>query len=134
MRDKVIILLIIYFAILAVFKERESLGCRHDNVLDFLSGTPPCDNSNNQYSRLIREEKPENPFEIFNRIVMWRRSFILSLIVITVYHFNMKYDFDGIKFLSSVIVGTFFIYFSFSFYKYHLDDYIYKEIMTSYKL
>ena len=134
MRDKVIILLIVYFTILALYKERESLGCKDNSIIGFFTSNPPCDNYNNQYSRMLREDNLNNPFDVFDRIVIWRRSFILALFIILVYHFSMGYPFDGMKMLTSIIVGTFFIYFSFNFYKYHLDDYIYNEIKTSYKL
>lgn len=132
MRDKVVILLLIYFSILALYKERESLGCKDNSIIGFLTSTPPCDNYNNQYSRIIREQRPKNPFDIFDRIVIWRRSFILSLLIVLVYHFSMGYPFESMKMLSSIIVGTFFIYFSFSFYKYHLDEYVYKDIIDTY--
>jgi len=133
-KDKIIIILVIYFVYLSLFKERQSLGCKGDSLLTFLSSEPPCDNSDNQYSRIIREQKPENPFDVFNRIVIWRRSFLLSIIIIFIYQLISKADFDGSKFMSGVIIGTFFIYFSFNFYRYHLDDYIYKEIMKNYTI
>ena len=134
MKDIFIIILCIYFTYLALFKERQSLGCKDDNIKKFLSSEPPCDNADNQYSRIIREQKPENPFEVFNRIVIWRRSFLLSIIIIFIYQLISKADFDGSKFISGVIIGTFSIYFSFNFYRYHLDDYIYKEIMKNYTI
>ena len=133
-KDKIIIILIIYFTYISLFKERQSLGCKGDNLKTFLSSEPPCDNADNQYSRILREQKPEKPFEIFNRIVIWRRSFLLSIIIIFIYQLISKADFDGSKFISGVIIGTFFIYFSFNFYRYHLDDYIYKEIMKNYTI
>jgi hypothetical protein len=133
-KDKIIIILVIYFTYLALFKERQSLGCKGDNLLYFLASDPPCDNADNQYSRIIREDKPQNPFDVFNRIVIWRRSFILSIIIVLIYHLIIGTSFDGIKFLSGVIIGTFFIYFSFNFYRYHLDDYMYKEILKNYTI
>lgn len=133
-KDKIIIILIIYFTYLSLFKERQSLGCENDNFSNFLSSEPPCDNGDNQYSRIIREQKPTNPFIVFNRIVIWRRSFLLSLIIVCMYHLIIGTSFDGIKFMSGVIIGTFFIYFSFNFYRYHLDDYLYKEIMKNYTI
>jgi hypothetical protein len=131
-KDKIIIAVIVYFIYVAVYKERQSLGCEDTNPLNILN--PPCDNADNQYSRIIREDKPQNPFEVFNRIVIWRKSFILSLIIVLMYHLISKADFDGVKFMSGVIIGTFFIYFSFNFYRYHLDDYMYKEIMKNYTI
>ena len=134
MKDIFIIILCIYFTYLSLFKERQSLGCKDDNLKTFLSSEPPCDNSDNQYSRIIREQKPENPFDVFNRIVIWRKSFLLSIIIVTMYHLLLEVEFNGVKFMCGIIVGTFFIYFSFNFYKYHLDDYIYKEIMKNYTI
>jgi hypothetical protein len=134
MKDKIIIILCIYFVFLSLFKERESLGCKGDSLLNFLLSNPPCDNSDNQYSRYIREERPRNPFKIFDRIVIWRRSFLLSVIIILIYHTLLEAEFDGVKFMSGVIIGTFFIYFSFNFYKYHLDYYLYEEIMKNYTI
>jgi hypothetical protein len=131
-KDKIIIVTLIYFIYVAIYKERESLGCKDINPLNILN--PPCDNANNQYSRTIREELPQNPFDVFNRIVIWRRSFILSIIIVLMYHLIIGTTFDGVKFMTGVIVGTFFIYFSFSFYKYHLDDYMYNEIMKNYTI
>lgn len=93
MRDKVIILLIVYFTIVSLYKERESLGCKDNSIIDFFTSNPLCDNYNNQYSRIIREQRPKNPFDVFNRIVIWRRSFILSLLIVLVYHFNMGVSF-----------------------------------------
>ena len=133
-RDKVILVIIVYFTILALYKEREMLGCDDKNVIDVLTSNPPCNNSNNQLSRLIRNEKPKDFFTVYNRIVIWRRSFLLSLIIIVVYHNVMNFPFDGIKMLISVLTGTFFIYFSFNFYKYHLDDYIEEEVKKSYNI
>jgi hypothetical protein len=133
-KDMIIIILCIYFTYLALFKERQSLGCKGDSLLNFLSSDPPCDNADNQYSRIIREEKPQNPFDVFNRMVIWRRSFLLSVIIILIYHLLLEAEFDGVKFMSGVIIGTFFIYFSFNFYKYHLDYYIYNEIMKNYNI
>lgn len=133
-KDKFVIILSIYFTYLAVFKERQSLGCKGDGIIAFLTSNPPCDNADNEYSRIIREEKPQNPFNIINRIVIWRKSFLLSIIIIFIYQVISKADFDGVKFLSGVIIGTFFIYFSFNFYRYHLDYYIYKEIMKNYTI
>ena len=134
MKDKIIIIVCIYFVVLSVFKERESLGCKGDSLLHFLSSNPPCDNSDNQYSRYIREERPRNPFDIFNRIVTWRKSFLLSIIVVMMYHLLLEAEFNGVKFMCGIIVGTFFICSSFNFYGYHLDYYIYKEIMKNYTI
>ena len=133
-KDKIIIILVIYFTYLALFKERQSLGCKGDNLLHFLASDPPCDNADNQYSRIIREDKPQNPFDVFNRIVIWRRSFILSIIIVLIYHLIIGTSFDGIKFLSGVIIGTFFIYFSFSFYDYHLNKYIEEDVKRIYDI
>jgi hypothetical protein len=133
-KDKIIIILVIYFVYLSLFKERQSLGCKGDSLLTFLSSEPPCDNSDNQYSRIIREERPQNPFSVFNRIVIWRKSFILSTIIVTMYHLLLEVEFNGVKFMCGIIVGTFFIYFSFNFYKYHLEDYLFNEIMKNYNI
>lgn len=134
MKDKIIIIFCIYFVFLSLFKERESLGCKGDSILNFLSSNPPCDNYDNQYSRYIREERPRNPFKIFERIVIWRRSFLLSIIIVMMYHLLLEAEFNGVKFMSGVIIGTFFIYFSFNFYIYHLDYYLYEEIMKNYTI
>ncbi len=131
-KDKIIVGVLIYFIYVAVYKERQSLGCQETNPFNILN--PPCNNADNQYSRIIREDKPQNPFDVFNRIVIWRKSFVLSIIIVLIYHLIVKVDFDGIKFMSGVIIGTFFIYFSFNFYKYHLDDYLYKEILKNYTI
>jgi len=133
-KDKIIIILVIYFVYLSLFKERQSLGCKGDSLLHFLSSEPPCDNANNQYSLIIREERPQNPFSVFNRLVIWRRSFILSTIIVTMYHLLLEVEFNGVKFMGGIIVGTFFIYFSFNFYRYHLEDYLFNEIMKNYNI
>lgn len=133
-KDKIIVIALIYFTYLALFKERQSLGCENDGIKTFLSSNPSCNNADNHYSRIIREERPQNPFDVFNRIVIWRRSFLLSLIIVSMYHLIIRAEFDGVKFMSGVIIGTFFLYFSFNFYKYHLDDYLYKEIMKNYTI
>jgi hypothetical protein len=124
--------IITYMAILCVYKEREMLGCKDDNLFVFLSGTPACDNSNNQMSRLIREERPKNFFDVYKRVVIWRRSFLLSLLIVLVYHNVMDCKYDGIKMFVSIICGTFFIYFSFNFYQYHLYDYMEEDINSMY--
>ena len=134
MKDKIIILIIIYFVYIAVYQERKLLGCKHKNAIDLFNLVSPCDEENNSYSSYIRQERPQNPFDVFERVVLWRKSFILSLVIILMYNAISGTSFDGIKFLSGVIIGTFFIYFSFNFYKYHLDYYIYKEIMKSYTI
>ena len=63
-KDKIIIAVILYFIYVASYKERQSLGCEDTNPLNILN--PPCDNADNQYSRIIREDKPQNPFEVFS--------------------------------------------------------------------
>ena len=131
-KDKIIVAILFYFIYVAIYKERQSLGCDYINPFNFLN--PPCNNADNQYSRIIREDKPQNPFEVFNRIVIWRKSIILSVIIVLIYHLIVKVDFDGVKFMSGVIIGTFFIYFSFNFYRYHLEEYLYKEIMKNYTI
>ena len=108
------------------------LGCKDDSIFVFFSGTPACDNSNNQMSRLIREEKPNNFFDVYKRVVIWRRSFLLSLLIVLVYHKIMDCKYDGIKMFVSIICGTFFIYFSFNFYQYHLYDYMEEDINSMY--
>lgn len=133
-RDKVVLVIIVYFAILALYKEREMLGCNDKSVIDVLTSNPDCDNSNNQLSRVIRTEKPKDFFTVYNRVVIWRKSFLLSLLIIIVYHNVMNCPFDGIKMLISIITGTFFIYFSFNFYKYHLYYYMEEEVKKTYNI
>jgi hypothetical protein len=132
MKDKIIIIGLIYFIYVAVYKERESLGCKNINPFNIIK--PPCDNADNQYSLVIREERPQNPFSVFNRIVIWRKSFLLSIIIVTIYHLLLEAEFNGVKFMCGVIIGTFFIYFSFNFYRYHLEDYLFNEIMKNYNI
>ncbi len=133
-RDKIIIIILIYFVYIALYQERKLLGCKHKTAVDLFNLVSPCDEENNSYSSYIRNEQPENPFDVFERVVLWRKSFILSLVIVLTYNGIVGTSFDGIKFLSGVIIGTFFIYFSFNFYKYHLDYYIYKEIMKNYNI
>ena len=133
-RDKIILVILVYLSILALYKEREMLGCDDKSVIDVFTSNPPCNNSNNQLSRLIRTEKPKDFFTVYNRVVIWRRSFLLSLLIIIVYHNVMNCPFDGIKMLISVLTGTFFIYFSYNFYKYHLYDYIEEEVKKTYNI
>ena len=99
MKDKIIIIVLIYFIYVAVYKERQSLGCEDTNPFNILN--PPCDNADNQYSRIIRKEIPQNPFSVFNRIVLWRKSFLLSIIIVTMYHLLIEAQFNGVKPLES---------------------------------
>jgi hypothetical protein len=133
-KNIIIGILIVYLFFLSIYKEREMLGCKDNNPLDFLSGTPACDNSNNQHSRHIRHTKPKNVFDVYKRVVIWRRSFILSFLIVLIYHLIMDCTFEGIKMLTGIICGTFLIYFSFNFYQYHLDDYIEEEILNNYNI
>jgi hypothetical protein len=132
--DIVIIIIIIYFIYISVYQERKLLGCKHETAVDLFNLVSPCDEENNSYSSYIRNERPQNPFDVFERVVLWRKSFLLSVTTILMYNTIVGAPFDGIKFLSGVIIGTFFIYFSFNFYKYHLDYYIYKEITKQYNI
>jgi hypothetical protein len=134
MKDKIIIIVLIYFVYVAVYQERKLLGCKHKTAVDLFNLVSPCDEENNSYSSYIRNERPQNPFDVFERVVLWRKSFLLSIIIILMYNSIVGASFDGIKILSGVIIGTFFIYFSFNFYKYHLDYYIYNEIMKNYNI
>lgn len=133
-RDKVILVILIYLSILALYKEREMLGCDDKSLINVLTSTPPCDNKNNQLSRIIRTEKPKDFFTVYNRVVIWRRSFLLSLLIIIVYHNVMNCPFDGIKMFISILTGTFFIYFSFNFYKYHLYHYLEEDVKNTYNI
>ena len=134
MKDMIIIIVLIYFVYVAVYQERKLLGCKHKTSVDLFNLVSPCDEENNSYSSYIRNELPQNPFDVFERVVLWRKSFLLSITIILMYNSIVGASFDGIKFLSGVIIGTFFIYFSFNFYKYHLDYYIYNEIMKNYNI
>ena len=134
MKDMIIIIVLIYFVYVAVYQERKLLGCKHKTAVDLFNLVSPCDEENNSYSSYIRNERPQNPFDVFERVVLWRKSFLLSIIIILMYNSIVGASFDGIKILSGVIIGTFFIYFSFNFYKYHLDYYIYNEIMKNYNI
>ena len=133
-RDKVILVIIIYLSILSLYKEREMLGCDDKSIINVITSTPPCNNKNNELAKMIRNERPLDFFSVYNRVVIWRRSFLLSLLIIVVYHNVMNCPFDGIKMLVSILTGTFFIYFSFNFYKYHLYDYMDNEVRNNYTI
>ena len=126
--------IIIYMAIVALYKERQLLGCKGSNFFTFLTGSNLCDNANNQISVILREEKPEYFFRVYDKIVVWRRSYLLSTSIVLVYHYLNECKFDPVKMLTGILCGTFFIYFSFSFYDYHLNKYIEEDIKRIYDI
>ena len=130
----IISLVISVILIRAVKNEMDTLGCKR-KITDIRTFTDnsQCENENNQYSLMIRNNNSNNPFEVFERVVIWRRSFILSLIIISVYQITLN-TFDIIKYSSGVIISTFFIYFNFNYYRYHQDSYIYGEILKKYDI
>jgi hypothetical protein len=134
MKDAIFTFIIVYMSIVALYKEREFLGCKGNNFLEFLFRPDLCDNKNNQISRIIRDEKPKDVFKVYDRIVIWRRSYLLSLLIVLFYHYLNNCEYDPVKMLMGIICGTFFIYFSFGFYDYHLNKYIRDEINNNYDI
>ena len=126
----VVIIVICYFLYVAVYQERRLLGC-NQNPFDIIT---PCKENDNSYSCDIRSQRPQNPFTVFEKVVYWRRSFILAVIIIITYNTLIEAPFNAIKFLFGVITATFFIYFSLNFYKFHLYDFIYDEILKNYDI
>jgi len=126
--------IIIYMVFVALYKERQLLGCKGKNFFTFLFGSNLCDNKNNQISLILREEKPKDFFRVYDKIVTWRRSYLLSTGIILLYHYLNGCKFDGIKMLVGILCGTFFIYFSFSFYDYHLNRYIEEDVKRIYDI
>ncbi len=126
--------IIIYMGIVALYKERQLLGCNGKNFFTFLLGSNLCDNKNNEISLILREEKPKDFFRVYDRIVIWRRSYLLSTLIVLVYHYLNDCKFDSVKMLTGILCGTFFIYFSFSFYDYHLNKYIEEDVKRIYDI
>ena len=126
--------IIVYMGIVALYKERQLLGCKGSNFFTFLSGSNLCDNKNNEISVILREEKPKDFFRVYDRIVIWRRSYLLSTLIVLVYHYLNECKFDAVKMLAGILCGTFFIYFSFSFYDYHLNKYIEEDVKRIYDI
>ena len=77
----VVIILICYFLYVAISQERRLFGC-NQNPFDIIT---PCKENDNTYSSYIRSQRPQNPFTVFEKVVYWRRSFILALIIIITY-------------------------------------------------
>ena len=132
MLNEAIIVLLLYLFGLCIYKEREMMGCDVSSLSGYFFGTPSCDNTKNHISKLVPES--ENPFDPFHRVVLWRRCFVLSLLTVFIYHILMGVEFNGPKFLAAVVCGTFFIYFSFAFYHFHLDSYVEKDISKFYTI
>ncbi len=131
--DKTLIVILLYFFIMAFLKEREDLGCK--NNLQSVLFTSGCDNSEGVLPRKIRE-KPGEVFKLKNVAVYWRKSFLFISIILLLYtSLILKLSVtDNVKQLFvGVLIGTLLIYFSYNFYEYHQTDYVYNEIEKQFK-
>lgn len=134
-----VLLLFLYILILSIYKEREMLGCMvngkvSDIIKNVFTMTPKCDNSQNEYSKMILSTPPSDPFTIYSKIVIWRRCFILSTIIIGMYHILIGCPFDTSKIFMAVILGMIVLYLSFNFYTTHLLNYINADIKKMYTI
>ncbi len=128
------LMIILYLLVLSLYKERDMLGCKDKSIISVITSTPKCDNENNQISTFIRDKRPDDFFKAYERIVYWRRSYILSFLIVCITYLTQGIPFNGnySKMLISILCGTFFIYFSFNFYKYHLMSYMEEDIKKYY--
>jgi len=115
------------------------LGCMvngkvSDIIKNVFTMTPKCDNSQNEYSKMILSTPPSDPFTIYSKIVIWRRCFILSTIIIGMYHILIGCPFDTSKIFMAVILGMIVLYLSFNFYTTHLLNYINADIKKMYTI
>lgn len=103
--------ILLYFFVLAIFKEREMLGCQNGFSAIFLNN-PTCDNIN---TNVVNSPDP------LEEMVVWRRAYILAFAIIFIYNCLLFQSLRvNINTFFGIMVATFFIYFSTNFYHYHL--------------
>lgn len=129
----------IYIFAIASIKELQMLGCG-PNLLDVIFYNPYrnknlnrglCGSDNFQLMNLIRQH-PQKIFEINRHIIQWRKSFILATIIVVLTMAIL--DNKNIKcgFLATLI-STGLLYFSSSFYDYHLYSILNETAKTYFK-
>ena len=131
--------LIFIFIAYTLFKERQSLGCP-----DIPTGED-CDNAN---SKVVKGTSPSNTDSVpqlldkikfaasYNdRDVVWRRCVIYAFLSTIIYAYIIYAGFPSEYhlFCGILIIGGVF-YFSYSFYKFHMRDYIKDNIYNSYDI
>jgi hypothetical protein len=75
--------------------------------------------------KFCEDPQPEN---ISRVAVYWRRSYILSFIIVNIFNLVTGFKLDAKKVLIFIIISMLIIYFHFNFYSYHFYDNIYKVI------
>jgi hypothetical protein len=118
--------------LVALFKERESLGC-------YLNFIRECDNKNGKAVVGTEVSEEESSFDILNkveyaskaqeRIVVWRFTFIIVAVSIFLAWFILFQTIPSEpELLGFTVVFCLLIIFSFGFYHYHLHRYIQQNI------
>lgn len=74
-------------------------------------------------SKFCEDPQPEN---ISRVAVYWRRSYLLSFIIINIFNLTIGFKLDAKKVLIFILISMLIIYFHFNFYSYHFYDNIYK--------
>jgi hypothetical protein len=125
--------IICIFLIYALYKERQQLGCP-----DVPDGSD-CDNANGKAVIGTEPHPNDSTSTLFNkirkaacyldRVVVWRWSVIFSAIAIIIYTFFIHKRFPTeVEWAVGIFVISGLCYFIQGFYKYHLGDYIKRNI------
>ena len=128
----IIAILLIY----AILKEREALGCPslpdigdcNNEIGRAVYGTKPSSSDNNEtlYSKIDRAAAYNN------RFVFWRVAFIISFIgAFIVWFILFRRIPNQVELVVIMLVFSSIIYFTNNFYKFHLSDYIKRNISKS---
>lgn len=130
---------IFIFAIFCLYKERQALGC--PNIPD----GNDCDNANGKAVKGTEPNQNDSNKTIFSKIkkaadfgdrwVMWRIGVLMSIPCIFLIYFMSCYDQKLVPRVPSekeLVVGMFVItailYFTLNFYKFHMINYIRRNI------
>ena len=133
MKDKIALIIVIFIVLISIYKESQMLGC-NNNLFKILTFDTNCKVENNHIIKYLHEHKPIDPLLSFDRVVFWRRSFIIAFSVYLIYYLIYDFKFDSVKMLIVLLSSTFVIYFSLNFYQFHLNYYIENEIRKMYEI
>jgi len=129
---------IVGLSLYALYKEGEQLGCTSDLMCD-------CDNANGKVVKGSAPAQDDTVDQLLNKIdyaseassrdVVWRRSWLSGVILITIAWLVIYYKIpDQQEMLAGAIIIAAGLYFLYNFYKFHMYDHITKNIKASTKM
>jgi hypothetical protein len=124
---------IIVFLIFVIYKERQALGC------PTIPDGSDCDNENGKAVKGTKPHPGDSTQDLLSKIrlassfsdrwVIWRLSVLISVPCILFFYFFMYRRIPSeIELVLGMFVISSVVYFSLNFYKFHLMDYVEKNI------